>query len=57
MAFEGPGKFFAGKDASLDHDERLRLHETVLVRRLRPLRARSHERRGPLNTPYLRDIE
>jgi hypothetical protein len=30
MAFEGPGKFFAGKDASLDHDERLRLHETVL---------------------------
>jgi hypothetical protein len=32
MAFEGPGKFFAGKDASLDHDERLRLHETALVR-------------------------
>jgi hypothetical protein len=32
MAFEGPGKFFAGKDVSLDHDERLRLHETVLVR-------------------------
>jgi hypothetical protein len=32
MAFEGAGKFFAGEDASLDHDERLRLHETVLVR-------------------------
>jgi hypothetical protein len=31
-AFEGSGKFFPGKDASLDHNERLRLHETVRVR-------------------------